>query len=160
MIDIRQEIPIASFSILAYVCQKRDTNGSYLVLKRSSRFLMDTWQPISGRVEKGEKAWEAALREIKEETEIVPDRLYSVDQIESFYIAEQNHINLVPVFVGFIEKPQPVKLSPREHSEYRWITAAEAVDYLSFVQQQRMMEYIEREFVEKPPREVLRIQFQ
>ncbi len=89
MIDIRQETPIASFSILAYLCWKRDNTGMYLVLKRSSSYLTGTWQPISGRIEKGEKAWEAALREIKEETGLTPDRFYSTNQVESFYAVDQ-----------------------------------------------------------------------
>ena len=160
MIDIRQETPIASFSILAYLCWRSGDTGRYLVLKRSSSYLMGTWQPISGRIEKDETAWEAALREIKEEAGLTPDRFYSTNQVESFYAVDQNCINLVPVFVGSIDAPQPVGLSPEEHSEYRWITVAEADDYLSFTQQRNLMEYIEREFVQEPPREVLRIQFQ
>jgi dATP pyrophosphohydrolase len=46
------------------------------------------------------------------------------------------------VFVGFIDTEQEVHLS-REHSEYRWITADEADDFLAFQQQKEMFKTIE-----------------
>ncbi len=81
----RQEIPVKSFSISAYICRKDDEGGSFLLLRRTSRHLHGTWQQISGMVEPGEKAWEAALREIEEETGLVPRAFYSADFIERFY---------------------------------------------------------------------------
>ncbi|HBD83024.1 MAG TPA: NUDIX hydrolase, partial [Dehalococcoidia bacterium] len=44
-----------------------------------------TWQEISGLIEPRETAWEAALREIKEETGLTPYRFYSADFVERFY---------------------------------------------------------------------------
>jgi dATP pyrophosphohydrolase len=154
--DVREEIPIKSFSVAAYIGKIETGRGRYLVIKRRSSYLRDTWQMISGRIEPGEKGWQAALREIKEETGLVPDRLYSANQLEQFYEVSQNCINLVPVFVGFVDTDQSVILSP-EHSEYRWIEVHKAADYLRFDHQRTMLQFIEREFVQQEPNEFLRI---
>jgi dATP pyrophosphohydrolase len=154
--NIREEVPIKSFSISAYVCRIEDAKGRYLILKRNSSYLPDSWQMVSGKIEKGEKAWEAALREITEETGLIPDRLYSVNKLEQFYEANQNCINLVPVFVGFIDSDQPVRLSP-EHGEYQWVSPDEATNLLCFEHQAETMRFIEDMFVKQKPLEFLRI---
>ncbi|WP_328802750.1 NUDIX domain-containing protein [Paenibacillus sp. LX16] len=43
------------------------------------------WSYVGGRIEKGEKAWEAALREVHEETGITEVRLYSANQFEQYW---------------------------------------------------------------------------
>jgi len=156
--DIRQEIPIKSFAVAAYICKMMDGVCKHLIIRRSSGHLGGTWQMISGRIEHGEKGWEAALREIKEETGLVPDRFYSANTIEAFYEVNQNCINLIPVFVGFIDTEQEVRLSP-EHSECRWITAGEADDFLTFQQQKEMLKKIELLFVQRSPNPILEIKF-
>jgi dATP pyrophosphohydrolase len=40
---------------------------------------------VSGGIEEGETAVEAALREIQEETGICPGTLYSADAVKNFY---------------------------------------------------------------------------
>ena len=157
-IHLRQEIPVKSFSISAYICQKDDSGGRFLLIKRTSRYLHGTWQQVSGLVEPGEKAWEAALREIREETGLVPDAFYSADFIERFYVAEQNTINLVPVFVGFVDADASVRLS-HEHSDYMWVASAEANDYLRFSQQRESVAHIQRTFLNDEPSDLLRIDF-
>ena len=82
---MRQEIPVKSFSIAAYVCRVVSGRGRYLVVRRSTPYLKGSWQMVSGRVEPGETGWEADLREIEEETGLVPDRFYSAELIEQFY---------------------------------------------------------------------------
>lgn len=154
--DIREEVPIKSFSIAAYVCRIEDGKGRYLILKRKSSYLTDSWQMVSGKIEKGEKAWEAALREITEETGLIPDRLYSANLLEQFYEASQNCINIVPIFVGFVDSDQPVKLSP-EHSEYKWVFPEESKGLLCFEHQTETMRMIEAKFVSQKPLEFLRI---
>ena len=154
--DIREEVPIKSFSIAAYICRIENGNARFLIIKRQTPYLPNSWQMVSGKIEKGEKAWEAALREIREETGLIPDRLYSANDVELFYEVNQNCINLVPVFVGFIDSDQPVRLSP-EHSEYKWVSPEESGAFLSFDHQIETMYMIEAKFVERRPLEFLKI---
>ncbi len=156
--DIRQETPIKSFVVAAYICRLVAGQAHYLVIKRASAHLNGTWQMVSGRLEADETAWQAALREIKEETGLIPDRLYSPNLVEQFYEPQNNCIHLVPVFVGFIDREQAVVLS-HEHSDYRWITIDEADQYLAFALQRRMIREIDQQFVQEPPNEFLRIEF-
>ena len=121
-IHSRQEVPVKSFSISAYICQKDDSGGRFLLIRRTSRYLHGTWRQVSGLVEPGEKAWEAALREIREETGLVPDAFYSADFTERFYEVEQNTISLVPVVVGFVDADASVRLS-HKHSNYMWVAS-------------------------------------
>jgi dihydroneopterin triphosphate diphosphatase len=156
--DIRQEIPIKSFSIAAYICKVEGNRGKYLVIRRMPGYLGDTWQMISGKVEAGETGWQAALREIEEETGLIPDRFYSADTLEMFYEVSQNCINLVPVFVGIIDGERAIRLSG-EHSEYQWITVEEANGYLPFQHQKDTLRMIEACFVKGEPNPFLEIQF-
>ena len=153
---VKQEVPIKSFSIAAYICRIREDKSEYLVIKRSTAYLKGVWQMVTGSLEEGETAWQAALREIKEETGLVPDRLYSSNELEIFYEVGQNCINLVPVFVGFMDSEQAVSLS-HEHCEHRWISPGECKNYLPFEQQWNMIMTIERNFVRNTPPEFLRI---
>lgn len=154
--DIREEIPIRSFAISAYLARIEGGRGRYLVLKRVSTYLKGTWQQISGRIEQGEAGWQAALREIREETGLVPSRFYSANETEVFYEPRQNCINVVPVFVGFVEADARVVLSA-EHDEFRWVTAEEAREVLPFEVQAVAIQKIEATFVRASPPEFLRI---
>lgn len=154
--DIREEVPIKSFTIAAYICRIESGNARFLIMKRQTSYLSNTWQMVSGKIENGEKAWEAALREIREETGLKPDRFYSAEEVELFYEVSQNCINIVPVFVGFIDSNQSVKLSP-EHSEYKWVSSDESASLLIFEHQTQTMRKIEAKFVKQKPLEFLRI---
>ncbi len=155
--DIREEVPIKSFSIAAYVCRIKQGKGRFLIIRRKTSYLPDSWQMVSGKIEKGEKAWEAALREIKEETGLVPDRLYSANATEIFYEASQNVINIVPVFIGILDADQAVRLSAAEHSEYKWVSPEESVAFIRFQQQLETLRMLEARFVQQKPLEFLRV---
>ena len=154
--DVRQEVPVKSFSIAAYVCRVVAGRGRYLVIRRNTAYLKGTWQMVSGAVEAGESGWRAALREIEEETGLVPDRFYSADILEQFYRPDINCVVLVPVFVGFLEAEREVRLS-WEHDAFEWIGVEEAERYLLFENQRSAIRNIERRFVREAPNELLRI---
>jgi dihydroneopterin triphosphate diphosphatase len=144
--DIRQEIPVKSFSIAAYICKLDAAGCQHLVIKRASSYLNNVWQMVSGRIEQGETGWQAALREIREETGLTPDRFCSANMLESFYEAKQNCINLVPIFIAFIDTTQTVQIS-HEHSDYRWITLSETDQYLAFHHHRQNLQTLETLFV-------------
>jgi dATP pyrophosphohydrolase len=152
----RQEIPIKSFSVTAYICRVDNGVGRFLLIRRCTPYLHGTWQMVSGKIEKGEKAWEAALREIREETGLIPDRLYSTNELEMFYEVGQNCINIVPIFLGFIDSEQKVTLSP-EHDNFRWVTSDDACELLSFDHQKQTVKRLEAMFVNAEPQEFLLI---
>ncbi|HSW73241.1 MAG TPA: NUDIX domain-containing protein, partial [Chlamydiales bacterium] len=136
---------LSPFCISAYLIHQQ----KYLLIRRCSSYLNGTWQMISGGVEENETAIIAALREMKEETGIIPDRFYSADTVETFYFAKQDKILVVPVFVGFIDSMKEVVLSPTEHDAYEWLSFEEAHERLNFAEQKRVLSHIHHQFVLK-----------
>ena len=144
--NIRVNCSVAS----AVILEQNAQNPKVLLLRRSSAQLRNEWCHVAGGIETGETAWQAALREIDEETGLSVRRLFSGDYTEQFYDVERNVIQIVPAFVAFVDSSQPVRLNS-EHSEFRWVTFAEATQMVPFGSQRRLYEEIRGEFVEREP---------
>ena len=83
----------------AYVYRKTTEGIKYLILKRAKTKIYEhLWQGVAGKIEKGEEAWEAAIRELKEETNLTPLTMFIADHISIFYEKHGDRINFVPVF--------------------------------------------------------------
>lgn len=119
----------------------------------------EQWCQVAGGIEPGEKAWEAALREIKEETGLVPDVLYSADTCEQFYEVEKDSIWMAPVFVAYA-KPDSNVILNHEHSEYKWVSFKKAISMVPFPGQKTILKHINNEFAKKRPVELLQIKSQ
>lgn len=111
------EIPIRSLAASLVAIRKTEARHEVLLLKRTQT-LNGEWCQVAGSIEEGETAWQAALRELDEETGLQPNALYSADTCEQFYEADRNAITILPVFVAFIDIAAMVTLN-HEHSEYR-----------------------------------------
>lgn len=141
------------FAVSAFVIHGQ----SYLAIHRCSAYLPGTWQMVSGGVHDGEKAWEAALREIKEETGLIPDRFYNADIVETFYMAQRDKLTFVPVFAAFVDNPGQVVLSPSEHDAYEWLSYEAIKERLVWSEQRRALTHIHENFVLKEPLPLHRI---
>jgi len=112
-----------------YVFRQTDDDLSFLLLKRNKDKLYEhLWQGVAGKIEGGETAFKAAIRELKEETSLEPVRMFVADYVSRFYESHQDRINLVPVF-GIEVDSSEVKLS-KEHVDYKWVDIYEALDTL------------------------------
>lgn len=149
------EIPIRSFLSSLVALRNLDGHTEVLLLKRTQT-LVGEWCQIAGSIEEGETAWQAALRELKEETGLTPLDLYSADICEQFYEADRDAITMAPVFVASIDRDAEVVLN-EEHSEYRWVSFVEAIDMVAFGGQRKVLRWIEEEFIQRPPSKHLRI---
>jgi dihydroneopterin triphosphate diphosphatase len=114
------------------------------------------WCCIGGSLEQGEQAWEAALREVKEETGITKLALYSSNTFDQIYSPVENYLYIAPVFVGFIEENQGVRLN-NEHSDYKWLSFEEAKKFVTLPGNDEVLTFIEKHFIKKKPTEWLRI---
>jgi dATP pyrophosphohydrolase len=158
MTSDRPGIAINSYGVSVFVIKLESDAHKVLLLLRSAReTLQDMWCQVAGAVEPGETAWQAALRELREETGLTPSRLYSADICEQFYDLNQDRIEIVPVFVAFLDSDQQITLND-EHTAYRWVTFEEARDLLVFAGQRSVLAAIKREFLDRQPNERLRIQ--
>ncbi|MFO7898473.1 MAG: NUDIX domain-containing protein [Planctomycetota bacterium] len=150
------EVPIRSYSISAFVCRRTGPGGEVLLMRRTGKRLGEIWCQVAGGIEDGETAWQAALREIREETGLVPDEFYSADICEQFYEPHRECVAIIPVFVAFVPEDAAVTLNP-EHSEYRWMDVDEAERHLRFACQRTVLRHIEREFFLRRPNDLLRL---
>lgn len=128
--------------IEAHIIRKNEDGIEFLLLKRAAhQWFPNLWQMVSGKIKDGEKAYEAALREIQEETGLLPEKLWIVPNISSFYLKEDDAINLVPVFLARVEFNSSICLSS-EHSEFKWVRGDEALKLLSWPGQRKSVEII------------------
>jgi dATP pyrophosphohydrolase len=115
-----------------YIFRKTGDDIEYLILKRRKDAIFPLiWQMVSGTIEEGEKAYETAIREMKEETGLDVEKIYVVPAVSVFYYQERDTIENVPVFLCEA-KNSNVKLSD-EHSEYKWAGLNEAEDKLNWL---------------------------
>jgi 8-oxo-dGTP pyrophosphatase MutT (NUDIX family) len=94
---------------------------------------------VHGHIEEGERPWEAATRELEEETGMVPERLYNLSRVEAFYQHRKDEVALVPVFVAFVAPDTAVRLGS-EHDDHRWLAPAEAGDRFAWPRERRALE--------------------
>ena len=104
----------------AYVFRQTKNGFRFLLLKRArTKMYEHLWQGVAGKIEKGEKAWQTAIRELKEETGFDPIRIFVADHVSRFYETHGDRVNLVPVF-GIEVENGDVTLS-KEHCEFQWM---------------------------------------
>lgn len=110
------------------------TGGEMLLLRRAEREPA-FWQSVTGSLERGETRWEAARREVAEETGIAPEGLIDCGRRRRFFIPPSWRARFDPGVTHNLEHefrlelpaPRDVRLAPGEHDEYGWLSRAEAV---------------------------------
>jgi dATP pyrophosphohydrolase len=95
----------------------------FLVLQRaeSERLYPGMWQIITGRIRRSEKAAKAALRELREETGLTPERLWIAPLVSSFFSLAGDRVELCPLFAVEVGRAAEPLLS-KEHQQYEWAT--------------------------------------
>lgn len=135
----------------AYVFYQSDNGLEYLLLKRAKTKMYEhLWQGVAGKIERREEAWQAAIRELKEETGFDPASIFIADHISKFYEAHGDRINLVPVF-GIEVNNKNVILS-EEHSEYQWQDFEKALKFLSWEGQKAGLSTVNKMLMEDDDR--------
>ncbi len=112
-------------------------DGEFLLLERCRP--AGFWQSVTGSLEWGEMAGDAARREVVEETGIVDGMLRNLQWTQVYEIlpsfgkkyAPGVTRNLEHAFALKLLRRVPVILSPTEHLQYRWATAADAIETVS-----------------------------
>ena len=142
-------------SVAVYALRKTTDRHEILLLQRANS-LVGEWCPISGAIEAAETAWQAALRELAEETGLRPQSLYSADILQQFYEPDRDSICFRPVFVAYVSESDDVSLN-HEHSAYQWFSFEEAGGMVPFPSQRQTLSQVEAEFVVRQPNSHLRI---
>lgn len=154
---MHSRLPIVSDMVAVQVLRRCGERTEVLLLRRApDDSLGGMWCQVAGKMEHGEAAWQTGLRELFEETGLVPEQFYSADVCEQFYERSRERIVLAPVFVAFVSANAPVKLD-HEHTDYCWLNLEQALALLPFLGQRRVLREVWEAFVEQPPLALLRI---
>ncbi|MBK1643519.1 dihydroneopterin triphosphate diphosphatase [Thiocapsa imhoffii] len=117
-------------SVLVVICTR---GGEFLLLKRTRP--VDFWQSVTGSLSHGETPRHAAAREVFEETGLrVGGALIDLRHTNLFPIIRAWRDRYAPNicfnreywFALVLETRRLIRLNPREHSEYRWLSAGPA----------------------------------
>ncbi len=138
---------IISTMIEAHIFRESKNGIEFLLLKRSDKqYYPGLWQMVTGKIKEGEKAFETALREIKEETGLSPQQLWVAPAVNSFYESKDDYICFLPVFAAKIDNTKRIKLSS-EHSEFKWVDKICAKKLLAWPGQRDAIDIIEDYFL-------------
>ena len=130
----------------------------FLQLRRApGEFMAGTWQLINGKIEPGETAWQAALRELAEETALKPLEFYQLDTLNVFYLAKDDAIWHCPGFCAVVRLDAVPQLN-EEHDAFRWITREQLEQSLMWPGERLAAAELCREIIDNgPARPYLRI---
>ena len=132
---------VTSSLVEAHVFREIGNEIEFLLLKRAAKEKYPgVWQMVTGSIE-NETAYQTALREIKEESNLNPKKLWVVPNINSFYSPEKDVIVMIPVFAVLVDRNQNVIIS-EEHSEHKWVKKEEAIKLLAWPGQRKSIEII------------------
>jgi dATP pyrophosphohydrolase len=135
--------------IEAHIFCKKKNGIEFLLLKRGEKEIYGgLWQMVTGKIRKGEKAYNAALREIKEETGLKPKRFWVTPNVNPFYSHENNYISLIPVFAAEVDENSKVVIC-KEHTEFKWLKPDEAKKMLAWTGQRKSVDLITEYFLKE-----------
>jgi len=139
--DARKRWPRQEFSAGFVLYREGRAGRKWLVLDYGRH-----WDYPKGHLEKGETAWQAAVRELREETGIKQvDRVGKAERrMEyAFYSPKKGHVRkTVTYFVGQTRKRE-VRVSD-EHEGFAWLPYEEALGKLTYGNARDMLRWAER----------------
>ena len=107
-----------------FVLRRHESEWDVLVLERAPLVRCPgAWETVHGHIEPNERPEDAAIREVREETGLLVDRLYNVT-VQPFYLHEKRTVMLAVVFAAIVPDA-PLRLGA-EHTRAQWLPIAEA----------------------------------
>ena len=124
-----------------YVIRPYRDDWLVLALQRSaSTRCPASWETVHGRIEPDERPEDAAVREIREETGLTVDRLYSIT-CQPFYLHATGIVQMAVVFAAFVREGADVRLGD-EHQRSEWLSMSDAATRLTWPREREALQHI------------------
>lgn len=126
---------VVSTLVQVHVARFEDGRWQHLLLRRRDDEvqLPELWQCITGGIRAGETAFDAARRELEEETGLQPQQWWCVPIVSAFYSRSADAMVMVPVFGVCVSSDDALGTTP-EHAEHQWLTLERALEMLAIPQ--------------------------
>ena len=123
-----------------YLYKLSDGQPKFLLFRRAKGKMYEgQWRMIGGKVHADETYWQAALRELMEETSLKPMRFWTIPSVNQFYEHSTDTILSIPAFAAEIAEDDSIVLDS-EHTEYMWIQPEDASTYIQWPEQIRLIQ--------------------
>jgi dATP pyrophosphohydrolase len=138
--------PDACVAIAVYVLRRLAGETELLFLRRSGGRFEGQWWPVTGTREPQEDPVQCAMRELHEETGLIPTALYQTDRT-----APVEGGGYLRIFVAPIDASMAVQIN-WEHDAHRWCSIAQAQAIVGDVAEPILHEAV-RVFEAEPPQQ-------
>lgn len=140
---------IVSNLVDVYPYRHSGTKCEYMLLRRSPHVVYaGEWRMVGGKRRQDERAWEAARRELQEETGCRPVLLWALPSANTFYEWQTDSVRVTPAFAAEIDG-EPVL--NHEHDAYEWLDFEEAQARLRWPEQRRLLGIVHAELGREIP---------
>jgi len=146
--------------VACFVVRKASTaqEAEFLQLRRvPGDHMGGAWSTVRGGIEGNEKAWEAALRELREEAGMTPREFYQLDTIDVFYLHGDDTLWHCPGFCAVVDADVKITLNS-EHDAFRWVKRANIDREFMWPGERAQLAELCREIIDEgPAKKYLRI---
>ena len=139
-------MPSVVSDIIEVCVFRRAGNGPEVLLLRRApdeTLYPGVWQIVTGAIDKGENAVDAARRELREETGVAPMRFWTVPWVSSFYEPARDLLHVMAFFAAEAAPDAEIRLSS-EHDRSEWLPFHEASGRLVWPAQRQGLEVVRK----------------
>ncbi|HJU90864.1 MAG TPA: NUDIX domain-containing protein [Gemmatimonadaceae bacterium] len=123
-------VEIRAATVDAYVLRRVADRWEVLLLERAEGTrCTGAWEVVHGRVEDGELPEAAAEREVREETGLTIERLYTIS-VQPFYLPHSSTITMAVVFAAVVRDGALALGS--EHARFEWLAFRDAIERVAW----------------------------
>ncbi len=122
-----------------YPYRMKGNTPEFLLLKRAKGHIYHgQWRMVGGKVKPGETYWEAALRELKEETSLTPVKFWTIPGVNQFYEQKTDMIHSIPAFAAELSVDE-IPVLDEEHNDFGWFQMDDALEVIIWPEQKRLL---------------------